>query len=456
MDNKISAITPPFPEVWGIKTIDARGATLIPGLHDHHIHLSAYASSLGSLHCGAPVLETRRQLIDHLAHYEKQHPGEWLRGYAYHPYLIGDIDRDWLDQHIPDNPVRIQHRSGRLWILNSLALRQLGLIEQTKAALPPTIPKGAEIIQGRYTGRLYEEDAWLSTQLGQKMPGLRRASDTLASFGVTGITDCSPRNSTKEFDYFQHAQDTGMLRQSVRMMGCSNLNQAVDNPRLQTAELKIHLLESRLPDFDDICQQVRICRQQNRRVAIHCVSRTELVFALAILGECGVLTGDRLEHAGVAPPELMHRITALNLAVVTQPHFLWEQGDRYLAEVEREDRPWLYLGQSFLRAGVPLAAGSDAPFGSADPWVSMNSAVRRQSRSGLVMGSQDRLTPEQALDLFISCAQFPGRRYRQIEIGEQADLCLLDAPWQIVRNDLNSRHCRLTVSNGQIIYQKDR
>lgn len=70
------------------------------------------------------------------------------------------------------------------------------------------------------------------------------------------------------------------------------------------------------------------------------------------------------------------------------------------------------------------------------------------------MGAQERLTPEQSLDLFISCPQLPGRRYRHIEIGEQADLCLLDAPWHFVRNDLNSRHCRVTISSGQIIMKR--
>ncbi|WP_299944542.1 amidohydrolase family protein [uncultured Microbulbifer sp.] len=455
LGGKIVDITPPFPEPCGINIIDARGATLIPGLHDHHIHLSAYASSLTSLACGSPTLETRQQLIDQICQYGKQRPGEWLRGYGYHPYLAGDIDRDWLDQHVPDNPVRIQHRSGRLWVLNSLALRQLGLIKQTKLAIPQAIPKGAEIIKGRYTGRLFEEDAWLSAQLSQKMPGFKPASEKLASFGVTGITDCSPRNSTNEFDYFQQSQLNGELQQSVRMMGDSNLIQAGYSPRLKTAELKLHLLEAKLPEFDHICQQVRVSRQQGRRVAVHCVSRTELVFALTVLRECGTSKGDRLEHAGVVPPELMQRITELELSVVTQHHFLREQGDRYLEQVEQDDQQWLYLGQSFLSAGVPLAAGSDAPFGSADPWISMDSAVRRQSRSGVLMGAQERLTPEQSLDLFISCPQLPGRRYRHIEIGEQADLCLLDAPWHFVRNDLNSRHCRVTISSGQIIYEKD-
>src|SRR5439155_480481 len=57
-------------------------------------------------------------------------PGEWLRavGWAGHEH---DLDRDVLDAVVPDRPVRVQHRSGALWVLNSAALRRVGLDQRS-------------------------------------------------------------------------------------------------------------------------------------------------------------------------------------------------------------------------------------------------------------------------------------------------------------------------------------
>jgi predicted amidohydrolase YtcJ len=37
-----------------LKHIDARGAALLPGLHDHHIHLAGLAARSASVWCGPP------------------------------------------------------------------------------------------------------------------------------------------------------------------------------------------------------------------------------------------------------------------------------------------------------------------------------------------------------------------------------------------------------------------
>ena len=103
--------------------LHAAGKLLLPGLHDHHVHLAALAVSLDSLHCGPPRVRTAEQLAGLLEQQasagEKE---EWLRGIAYHESVAGDIDRNWLDRIVPRRPVRIQHRSGRLWIVNSAGL----------------------------------------------------------------------------------------------------------------------------------------------------------------------------------------------------------------------------------------------------------------------------------------------------------------------------------------------
>lgn len=429
----------------GDTVIDARRATLLPGLHDHHIHLVALAASLDSLCCGPPDINSEDNLAALLREHNAISGGSWLRGIAYHPSVAGDIDRHWLDRHIPDRPVRIQHRGGRLWVLNSCALQELGLPCDA-------IPAGLEQVNGLITGRLYEADRWLRTRLHSHFPELGKASNLLASYGITGITDTTPSNSDTEWDYFHKSQLDGQLRQRVRMMGTAHIRNCQESERLKRGEFKIHLLESQLPDFDLLCADIATAHSRDSAVAVHCVSRTELVFALSALQATGVRPGDRIEHASVTPPELLQSIRELGLRIVTQPHFITERGDQYLADVEALDQPWLYRAAAFINAGIPLAGGSDAPFGSADPWLAVRAAVERRSRGGEVIAAAEALTPEQALSLFLSRPEAPGIITEKLSVGDSADLCLLDAPWELVREDLSSKHVRSTWRGGELIY----
>ena len=99
-----------------------------------------------------------------------------------------------------------------------------------------------------------------------------------------------------------------------------------------------------------------------------------LVAALTALG---------VEHAAVAPPDVASRLAKLSLTVVTQPNFVRERGDAYLADVEPRDRPWLYRGRGLLEASVPLGGGTDAPFGDPDPWAAMRAAVDRRTEAAI-------------------------------------------------------------------------
>ena len=50
-------------------------------------------------------------------------PGQgWVRGIGYHESVAGMLDAADLDTMVDHRPVRIQHRSGRMWFLNSAGL----------------------------------------------------------------------------------------------------------------------------------------------------------------------------------------------------------------------------------------------------------------------------------------------------------------------------------------------
>ena len=55
--------------------------------------------------------------------------------------------------------------------------------------------------------------------------------------------------------------------------------------------------------------------------------------------------------------------------MVTQPNFVAERGDQYLADVPAGEHHELWRLASLKDAGVPVALSTDMPFGDADPWA---------------------------------------------------------------------------------------
>jgi predicted amidohydrolase YtcJ len=424
--------------------IDARGAALLPGLHDHHIHFLAYAASRESVPCGPPTVTNAHDLARQLTDRAAAKPGAWIRGIGYHRSVAGDIDRDWLDRILPTTPARIQERSGRLWILNSAAL---DLVTAGQAETP------LETVDGRPTGRLYDADAWLRERIGHVPLPIAPASRFLASRGVTGLTDTTPGNGPEEFALLREAQRSGDLVQNVLMMGGAGLDGMDGCAGLRIGARKIHLHETDLPDLADLSAIISHSHAAGRPVAVHCVTLAELVFTLGAFDEAGAAPGDRIEHAAVAPPDLLERIAGLGLTVVTQPNFIAERGDAYLRDVDRAEQPWLYRLRGFAEAGIALAAGTDAPFGDADPWKAMQAAVTRRTGSGASIGPGEALTPEQALALFTGAPADPGGPSRRIAVGAKADLCLLDRPWREARRDLSQVAVAATVRSGRLVFQ---
>src|SRR3546814_6484028 len=106
-----------------------------------------------------------------------------------------------------------------MWLLNSMALEHL-----LSHAAPPG---GLEREGGRFTGRLFDEDAWLRRALGRVPPNLNDVSRDLAACGITGITDISPRNATDMTRHFSAQMAAGSLAQSLVLAGELSLAQEI-------------------------------------------------------------------------------------------------------------------------------------------------------------------------------------------------------------------------------------
>ncbi len=412
----------------GEEELDAAGGAVLPGLHDHHVHLLALAASAWSVRVGPPQIGDATAFASALAAAGAERaPGDWIRAIGYHDSVAGELDRHALDRVLPDHPVRVQHRSGALWICNSAGLAALHVEDAGDAG----VERDAT---GRPTGRLWRMDAWLGAQLqaagstGLDLAGLSAAG---AALGITGWTDATPERGGPETDLLLEAVGSGALRQRLHLMLPSSADQGAEDRMTEVGvtagPVKIMLDDPTLPGLDELTAVIAAAHGKRRPVAVHCVTRVQLLLTLAALDGAGVGPGDRIEHGAVIPAETLSRLARTGVTVVTQPNFVAERGDQYLREVPISDRPDLWRGASLAAAGVATAAGSDAPFGSPDPWLAVRAAMRRRTHSGQVLGAAEAVGPEMALRWWSGHPNAPARP-RRLEPGEPADLVVLAAP----------------------------
>ncbi len=405
--------------------VDALGNAVIAGLTDHHLHLHALAAAWSSVRCGPPDIRNATDLVRALA----SSPGDdagWVRGVGYSEEVTGELDAHRLDELHAYRPVRIQHRSGAVWMLNSLALNALGLSTSNH----PGVERTSE---GTPTGRVWRADTWLRGRLPRlPPPQLADVGRALAQFGVTAVTDATPDMTSESRRAIETAMAVGQLPQRVHLLGLPLEPEPVGpgsvNGRLTVGPYKIVIADSELPDIDRLCETIRRAHILRRAVAVHCVTVEALVLLLHVFDEVGCVDGDRIEHASVVPDSCITRIRALGLRVVTQPGFLADRGDYYRAEVDERDVRSLYRCASLIDASIPVALSSDAPYGPLDPWSIIATATTRRSESGEAIVPEERIGAASALDSFLSPAHDPGGRPRGIRIGDAADLILLTAP----------------------------
>lgn len=427
--------------------VEGSGGALLPGLHDHHIHLFATAAAASSVVVGPPEVRDAAGLerVLHDAH-ARLSPGAWIRAVGYHESVAGDLDRHALDRMVAERPVRVQHRSGARWILNTAAITAVGLagrdhpgIERDRAGAP--------------TGRVDRADDWLRSLLpATAAPDLAPLGATLAAFGVTGVTDTTPSERIGDLDALAAAVASGALPQRVVVTGGRGLA-GVDAPEgVALGPVKLIVDDGAYPSLDDLAGDIATAHGHGRAVAMHCVTRAALVLALAAWDAAGSRPGDRVEHGSVIPTELIGDLCRLGLTVVTQPAFVAERGDDYARDVDPDDVAHLYRIQSLIDAAVPVAGSSDAPYTAPDPWAAMRAAVSRTTLSGRVLGAEERVAPSVALGLFLGDPHDPGGPARRIEVGAPADLCLLAHPLALALERLRADDVVATICRGRVVH----
>ncbi|MBU9762413.1 amidohydrolase family protein [Mycobacterium sp. TNTM28] len=392
----------------GERVLDAAFGTVIPGLHDHHLHVYSAAAEQDSIRVGPAEVRDEAGLARALGT-AAVGPDGWIRAVAYHNAVAGPLDRRLLDRLSPDVPVRVQHRSGVVWTLNSAGLVALGLADHPD-------------------GILRSADHTWSDAVQRRPAAVAQFSARLAGYGVTGITDATP-------DLQSEDRPVG-LRQRVHYLAPGK-----------------RILHDDGLDLDGLSAWIAQRHRAGSPVAVHCVTAAQLVVTVAALRAVGTHPGDRIEHAAMVPADVIGDLVALGVTVVTQPNFVAERGDEYRTDVPPAEQDQLWRVASLLEAGVPVALSTDAPFGAADPWAAMRAAVHRRSPRGVVLGPAEQISGDRALQLFFGSATAPARP-RRVAAGELGDLCLLAASPQRVLEALDADLVAATIVGGTVVFER--
>jgi predicted amidohydrolase YtcJ len=413
VDTRIGEVAPALEPAEDEQVLDAALGLVIPGLHDHHVHVHSAAAAADSVRVGVGEVHDGEDLARVLAAAEVGEDG-WIRAVGYHEVVAGALDRHGLDALSPAVPVRIQHRSGILWTLNSAGLAAVGLADHPD-------------------GRLRSADRSWSDTLKRRDTSVADLSRRLSGYGVTGITDATPDLDITDMVLLAEVHRRGGLRQHVHHLAPGK-----------------RILHDEDLDLGELTEWIGRRHDEDAPVALHCVTAAQLIVSLAALTEAGVHPGDRIEHAAVVPDDQLDVLADLGVTVVTQPNFVAERGDQYLADVPADEHHQLWRLASLLEAGVPVALSTDMPFGDGDPWAVLRAAVHRRTASGAVLGEREQVSSRVALDLFLGGAIEPTRA-RTVAAGQPGDLCVLTAAPEDVLRDLDAKLVAATVIDGQVV-----
>lgn len=445
--------------------IDCGGRTLLPGFIDAHIHLLGTAARLRFVDCtAAPSIADIAARIRARA---AAMPGEgWIRAFGYHELTLKERrhpHRRDLDRATADRPVRLTHLSGHASVLNSAALARLSITAGTEEPVGGTIDRDPET--GEPSGLVLEMEDWLDLRMprsgeGQMDELLGLLSERLLAAGVTSVQDLGHRNDRRRAEYLAQMVASRAFRPRVAMATGYEAFEAGEDAvagGLGIGPVKIVLNETgetSLPAADDFRRQVAAVHRRGRQVAIHAIGPEAVAVAVEAIERAQAIDGrrgrHRIEHASITAPPVVARMAAAGAVAVSNPGFIWQNGDRYLSAVASEQLPFLYAVAGLRRGGVLVAAGSDSPAGPIEPATGIAAACSRRSAGGRTVPG-DTLRQDEAIQLFTNAAAaavFEESVKGAIAPGLLADLVLLEESAE------GLRPC-LTIVGGEIVWSAE-
>ena len=488
------------------RVVDLKGKTVLPGFTDAHQHLSGVGQREMTLN-----LEGTTSLQDLLAkvkaRVDQAKPGEWITG-------RGWIETHWqppvfptrwdLDKVSPNNPVILGRADGHGAVANSAALK-LANVDKTTPN-----PFGGEISKDKKTGE--PNGMLLDAAQGlvrRRVPPTTAADEERAvvlgakrdvELGWTQVQDAG--GSYDDVDIFKKLYAAGSIKlriyKAVYGPGPNATRLINDGPiigefgnRLTVRTIKVvsdGALGSRgaallgpYSDAADTSGFLTVKAEELRPMLIEALRTGIQVETHAIGDRANRFILDeyeaalkavppaerkivnprwRVEHAQIVNPADIPRFAKLGIIPSMQPsHAI---GDLFFAP-SRLGSPRLagaYAWESFIKSGVVVPGGSDAPVERGEPMIEFYAAVARKDQKGFSgegWHPEEAVTREQALKMFTiwpAYAAFEDGLRGTIQAGKLADLTILSADiMTIPAPEILKTRCVMTVINGEIVYE---
>lgn len=488
------------------KVIDLQGNTVLPGFADAHQHLSGVGFREMTLN-----LEGITSLADFLQKVKTRvgqaKPGDWVTGRGWietHWQPPTFPTREDLDAIAPNNPVILTRADGHASVVNSAALKLAG-IERTTAN-----PFGGEISKNKQTGE--PNGMLLDAAQGlvrRKIPPTSPDDDERAmvegvkrdiSLGWTQVQDAG--GSYEDVDLFKklYAAGTIKLRIYKAVYGPGpNANRLIkEGPiigefqnRLTVRTIKVvsdGALGSRgaallqpYSDAPDTSGYLTVKAEELRPMLVEALRNGIQVETHAIGDRANRFILDeyetalktvpaaqrkvaeprwRVEHAQIVNPADIPRFAKLGVIPSMQPsHAI---GDLFFAPARLgiNRLAGAYAWESFIKSGVIVPGGSDAPVERGEPMIEFYAAVARKDPKGFSADGwhlEEAVTRQQALKMFTlwpAYAAFEEKLRGSIEVSKLADLTILSADiMSIPDSQILSTRCLMTVIGGEIVFE---
>jgi predicted amidohydrolase YtcJ len=488
------------------RVVDLHGNTVLPGFADAHQHLSGVGFREMTLN-----LEGTTSLQDFLAkvkaRVDQAKPGEWVTG-------RGWIETHWqppvfptrwdLDKVAPNNPVILTRADGHGSVSNSAALNLGGISKNTPN------PFGGEISKDKQSGEpngmlLDSAQGLVRRRIPPTSPEEAERAVVLGvkrniELGWTQIQDAGGSYNDVEIFKKLYAAGTIKLRiykavhgpgpSATRLLNEGPTIGAFDN-RFTFRTIKVvsdGALGSRgaallgpYSDAADTSGFLTVKAEDLRPMLLDALRKGIQVETHAIGDRANRFILDeyenafkavpaserriadprwRVEHAQIVNPADIPRFAKLGIIPSMQPsHAI---GDLHFAP-SRLGVPRLagsYAWETFIKSGVVIAGGSDAPVERGEPMIEFYAAVARKDQKGFTgegWHPEEAVSRADALKMFTlwpAYAAFEEKLRGSIEVGKLADLTILSADiMTIAAPEILKTRCVMTVINGEIVYE---